>query len=208
MPREWGKRTRFEDSNVGAPSHGQHGGDEVAETVDTEAHGLFPRTAEERRSQMRDVVLDGVQPRAGLAVAKSRCRCVAQAARSAPGCAPGSPRAARLRGCRSARTALRRKWARGLRATAIASTDASSPPAISSRHQPSAATGKPAQCLTRWNRSSSTAATRAPSARAAAEASAWYAEKPRIRVMAGYPSAPRSGRPIEGVLANGCRRSA
>src|SRR5436305_7497260 len=58
------------------------------------------------------------------------------------------------------------------------------PPFISSRQKRMACSGKPAQCLIRRKRSSSTPATNRPSTTAAAEASAWKAERPRIRLSA------------------------
>ena len=57
---------------------------------------------------------------------------------------------------------------------------AASPPGRSGGPAP----GKPAQCLIRRKRSSSTPATKRPSATAAAEASAWKAERPRMRLTA------------------------
>ena len=54
----------------------------------------------------------------------------------------------------------------------------------SSRHQRAASAGKPAQCLTRLSRSSSTAATSSPSTTSAAAASPWKAFRPRIAVTA------------------------
>src|SRR6202035_2610564 len=76
--------------------------------------------------------------------------------------------------------------------TARSVTAPKSPPS-SSRQKAKDGAGRPAQCLTRRKRSSSTPATKRPSSTAAAEASAWKAEMPRIRLMGASSSFLRLG---------------
>src|SRR5262245_60314391 len=93
--------------------------------------------------------------------------------------------------CRRLNSTLLSRCALGSRETATCSRPAGSTPACAST-EATAASGSPAQCLTRFSRSSSTPAAKRPSTRSAAAASAWKALSPRTALTGGRRE--RSGR--------------
>ena len=168
------ERVRVDDAlehvEVVAVALREHRRREVAEAVDREDGRVLERRDEERRRDVRLVMLDVVHRARRI---RSTPSASASAEPTSRICAAFCRRCFRYRAdapWRIVRMSFRPRLARGSRETATWSRSAGVRPA-SSRHQRAASAGKPAQCLTRLKRSSSAAATSSPSTTSAAAAS-------------------------------------